>query len=100
MINDMRRIGLNSQFLFNTDERLLRAEGGMVEESSNGLDINDYLIPEVQTPPLPIQPMPNASVILSQASGNNIMATGLTPTESALLTEEEKIMRLKQRGLA
>jgi hypothetical protein len=100
MINDMRRIGLNSKFLFNTDERLLRAEGGMVEESSNGLDINDYLIPEVQTPPLPMQPMPNASVILSQASGNNVMTNGLTPTENALLSEEEKIIRLRQRGLA
>ena len=100
MINDMRRIGLNSRFLFNTDERLLRAEGGMVEESSNGLDINDYLIPEVQTPPLPMQPMPNASVILSQASGNNVMTNGLTPTENALLSEEEKIIRLRQRGLA
>jgi len=37
---------------------------------------------------------------LSQASGNNVMTNGLTPTENALLSEEEKIIRLRQRGLA
>ena len=29
----------------------------------------------------------------------NLSASGLTPTEEALLTEEEKIMRRKQRGV-
>ena len=75
-------------------------EPNLEDEYQEGLNLNDYLIEEVATAPLPITPMPNSQVILSQASGNNIMATGLTPTESALLTEEEKIMRLKQRGLA
>jgi hypothetical protein len=28
------------------------------------------------------------------------MQTGLTPTETALLSNEEKVIRLKQRGMA
>jgi hypothetical protein len=98
MVNDMRRMRLNNRGLFSTDERLLKSEGGEVE-SLPGLDINNYLLPEVQTPPLPIQPMPNAQVIQPQAPGN-IMATGLTPVENALLLDEEKQIRLRQRGLA
>ena len=98
MVNDMQRMGLDSRALFSTDERLLKAEGGEVE-SLPGLDINNYLLPEVQTPPLPIQPMPNAQVLQPQAPGN-IMNTGLTPVENALLSDEEKQIRLRQRGLA
>ena len=98
MVNDMRRMRLNNRGLFSTDERLLKSEGGEVE-SLPGLDINNYLLPEVQTPPLPIQPMPNAQVIQPQAPGN-IMNTGLTPVENALLSDEEKQIRLRQRGLA
>jgi hypothetical protein len=30
----------------------------------------------------------------------NVMETGLTPTEQALLSEEEKAIRLRQRGMA
>ena len=98
MVNDMQRMRLNSRALFSTDERLLKAEGGEVE-SLPGLDINNYLLPEVQTPPLPLQPMPSAQVLQPQAPGN-IMATGLTPVENALLSDEEKQIRLRQRGLA
>ena len=42
--------------------------------------------------------MPNAQVLQPQAPGN-IMATGLTPVENALLSDEEKTIRLRQRGL-
>ena len=98
MVNDMKRMRLNNRGLFSTDERLLKSEGGEVE-SLPGLDINNYLLPEIQTPPLPLQPMPNAQVLQPQAPGN-IMATGLTPVENALLSDEEKQIRLRQRGLA
>jgi len=43
--------------------------------------------------------MPSAQVLQPQASGN-IMNTGLTPVENALLSDEEKQIRLRQRGLA
>ena len=98
MVNDMQRMRLNNIGLFSTDERLLKSEGGEVE-SLPGLDINNYLLPEIQTPPLPLQPMPSAQVLQPQAPGN-IMATGLTPVENALLSDEEKQIRLRQRGLA
>ena len=48
--------------------------------------------------PLPPQPMPNLQVV--QQPQPNMMQSGLTPTESALLSESEKVLRLKQRGLA
>jgi len=49
--------------------------------------------------------MPNPN-IFSQAQGNPMVASnqplnnGLTITENAYLSESEKAMRLKQRGLA
>jgi len=45
-------------------------------------------------------PMPNVSILtppITQIAG---LQNGLTPTENALLSESEKQMRLKQRGLA
>jgi hypothetical protein len=54
-----------------------------------------------ETPPLPSTPMPDQQVIqtaMMPASG--VMNQGLTATENALLSEEEKQMRLRQRGLA
>jgi len=48
--------------------------------------------------PLPPQPMPNQQVV--QQPQPSAMQNGLTPTESALLNESEKVLRLKQRGLA
>jgi hypothetical protein len=51
---------------------------------------------------LPPTPMPNAQVIqpqpMAQAPGN--LNQGLTNTENALLSEEEKQIRLRSRGLA
>jgi uncharacterized protein YbcI len=43
--------------------------------------------------------MPNPSVVQAPAQ-MNMMQNGLTPTESALLSQEEQQIRLKQRGLA
>ena len=59
----------------------------------------DYLLPEPNTsmvPPLPEQPQPNVSIVQSTP---NVMQTGLTPVETALLSEEEKMIALKNRGL-
>jgi len=51
----------------------------------------------VSQAPLPEQPMPNPQIVASQP---NVMQTGLTPTEQALLSEEEKVLKLRQRGLS
>jgi hypothetical protein len=42
--------------------------------------------------------MPDPKIV--QQPQPNMMQSGLTPTESALLSESEKVLRLKQRGLA
>jgi hypothetical protein len=60
--------------------------------------LEDYLPkPEPQSRvPLPPQPQPNAAIVQAP----NAMQTGLTPAEQALLSEEEKMIRLRNRGLA
>jgi hypothetical protein len=65
------------------------------------LDLKNFLPdtdPQGQSA-LPPTNMPSAEVIqTSQAP--NIMNQGLTPVENALFSEEEKQIRLRQRGLA
>jgi len=67
------------------------------------IDIKDYVssMPaassERQVASLPQMPMPNSQVVNPQPM---MTADGLTPTENALLTEGEKQIRLKQRGMA
>ena len=51
------------------------------------------------TPPLAEQPPVDAKIIDPQ-QGLNTMQTGLTHVEQGLLSDEEKMMRLKQRGMA
>ncbi len=45
-------------------------------------------------------PMPDSNVVQTAQASPNVMQSGLTPTESALLSEEEKMIALKNRGLA
>jgi len=54
---------------------------------------------EPQSSALPQQPMPNPSVVGQVQPQQMSTATGLTPTEMALLSPEEQQIRLKQRGL-
>ena len=67
------------------------------------LRLEDYLpgTPDQVSAPLPPQPQPNPQVVSSmQQQTPNVMQSGLTPTEGALLSEEEKMIKLRQRGLA
>jgi hypothetical protein len=64
------------------------------------INVDDYMIEDQSSLPqgfLPQQPMPNVPAQPAQVS--SITQTGLTPTENALLSEEEKQIRLRQRGL-
>jgi hypothetical protein len=72
-------------------------------------NLSDFGVEEVQeTKPfdpfssaLPPTPMPDQQVIQTAAvQAPGLMNQGLTMTENALLSEEEKQMRLRQRGLA
>jgi len=72
------------------------------------LDVSDYIVEEqeeIVTPPLPQEvtsAMPNPKTITQgqamEGAQANLLQSGLTPTEEALLTNEEKMMRRKQRG--
>jgi len=41
----------------------------------------------------------NPALMSQVMPSNNVMETGLTPTEQALLSDEEKGIRLRQRGM-
>jgi len=63
------------------------------------LKLEDYLPQQPKSmsqAPLPPQPMPSQQVVQPQQMTTDM---GLTPTELALLSPEEKQMRLRQRGL-
>jgi len=83
---------------------------GLSLDGNFDINVNEYLQPEIQTPPLPqtvTSAQPNNQVITQgQAILNqgmnaqaNLTSNGLTASENALLNEEEKQMRLKQRGI-
>ena len=69
------------------------------------LDINNYISTAqetdiaAETPPLPLQPMPSKQVIQSAQQMGTQGNSGLTPMENALLTDEEKLIRLRSRGM-
>jgi len=76
------------------------------ERFEDQLDLNDYLVgddPSVidrlrsDVKPLPPQPQPNPSIVQQQPAMN--MQNGLTVSENALLSDAEKAIRLKQRGI-
>ena len=56
-------------------------------------------MPPVDTPPL-VVPNVNPSLFAQAPTGIATLNQGLTPTESALLREDEKQIRLRSRGLA
>ena len=92
MINNMERVPLG-------------------ENIDNYINIEDYLIgdkktllgPRSEAPtnvqPLPLQPQPDAQIVSKPPMPMN-QQTGLTATETGLLTNAEKAIRLKQQGLA
>ena len=88
---------------------MIEAFQGSDLSKSFKFDLSDFGVQEVkETKPfdptvgsLPPTPMPSQDVIQTAAvQAPGFMNQGLTPTENALLSEEEKQMRLRQRGLA
>ena len=104
MTRDMRRLRLDGNFEKNIEtQEFSRGGVTLAETAGGGIDLNDYLIDTNPMGPvsLPNQPMPDPQVVqpqpMVQAPGN--MNQGLTPAENAYLSEEEKQIRLRQRGL-
>ena len=56
---------------------------------------------QAQTPQtgLPETPGVNPALIKQVLPSTNVMETGLTPTEQALLSNEEKAIKLRDRGM-
>ena len=57
------------------------------------VQLGDFLFEDIRTPPLPQQPQP----ITPAPRANVIPSTGLTQTETALLSPEEQIIRQRTR---
>ena len=80
------------------------------DDFSDRIKIENYLIKDdrselpVQQPtnvaPLPPQPQPNPQVVSKPPMPMMNQQTGLTATETGLLTDAEKAIRLRQQGLA
>ena len=83
MSNAFRQLKLNQDFIYTLEDFLPKSSKEVVPQST-----------------LPVQPMPNASILTPPSAPVAGLQNGLTPTENALLSESEKQMRLKQRGLA
>jgi hypothetical protein len=83
MRKDMFNIPLNGNF-----EDYIKLENYLIPDQRSSLPTN--------VPPLPEQPMPNQQIVQTPQP----MQQGLTVTENGLLTDEEKAIRLRQRGLA
>jgi len=78
---------LNSDYVIDKDKYLFSGEKKVFGKQS-----------KLPTPPLKEQPMPSAEVV-SNTQIPDVSQTGLTQTEQALLSPEEKSIRLRQRGL-
>ena len=89
ILNEMKRdmIGMSLDDRYQDQIRLEDYLTGEKRSSS----IND-----IPTPPLPEQPQPNPQVVSTPPMP---MQSGLTTTENALLSDEEKAIRLRQRGI-
>jgi hypothetical protein len=86
MYNAFYNLNLNEDWNFNLEEFLPQAAPGGEQQGS-------------VVPPLPEQPMPNPQIITPSIPQMSQLNQGLTPAESALLSEEDKQIRLRQRGL-
>ena len=65
------------------------------------LNIENYLENEIQTPPLPQTPMPSTQAVQAALiPQGGATSSGLTPIEQALLSPEEQLIRLRNRGIS
>ena len=78
-------------------DRIIKLDG--YNEKDKIHIVEKYLLPEADTsmvPPLPTQEMPNPEIVQTPPP---VTQTGLTMAEQALLSEEEKMMTLRNRGM-
>jgi hypothetical protein len=90
MIDEMQGADLSKEFPFKLSDF-----GIEEQEAPTNNPLNQD--PELNLGELP---MPSSDVVQTAQATPNVMNTGLTPAESALLSEEEKMIKLRDRGLA
>ena len=93
VIRRLKRDSLEDTFYYDKPKEDLR---GSVPVRTPNVGIASIRTPEIKTPPLPPQPTPVAPQPVAQV----IPQTGLTASETALLSPDEQAIRLKQRGIA
>jgi len=90
MIDKMQGADLSKEFKIKLSDFGIEEQEAPTENKGN---FNPFKVGEL--------PQPNPGIVQSTAQATpNVMQTGLTPTESALLSEEEKMITLRNRGLA
>jgi hypothetical protein len=89
MIEAFQNMPLDESFKFKMEDFGIKD----IEEGVEGEEYVDPLQGNLQTPGV------NPALMSQVMPSNNTMETGLTPTEQALLSDEEKGIRLRQRGM-
>ena len=83
--NELRKLDLDDSFDFEMEEYIEPAQPeGQAQAPQAGL---------------PETPGVNPALIKQVLPSTNVMETGLTPTEQALLSNEEKAIKLRDRGM-
>ena len=99
MVANMRNVSLDSPLLFSTEIPSFSA-GGVVETAAP-LNIEDYLVADIPTPPIPTDVAnanPNPQIIQT-AQQPAVTQDGLTELEKTYLSPEEQQIILRQRGM-
>jgi hypothetical protein len=91
MIRDMSRVRLTDNF----NDRM-KLENYLIQDDRSELPVQ----PTTNVQPLPVQPQPNPQVVSKPPMPMMNQQTGLTATETGLLSDAEKAIRLRQQGLA
>ena len=92
MIESFQNMDLNKPFKFKmSDFGIKNIEEGEGQEQPTGFD--PFKQSQLQTPDI------NPALMAQVLPSSNVMETGLTSTEQALLSNEEKAIRLRQRGM-
>jgi len=94
VIRRLNKDDFDKPFYYDRPKDDERSSLPLVEPSNVGL-ASLRTTPEIKTPPLPKQPTP----VVQQTTPNVIPNTGLTVTETALLSPDEQAIKLRQRGI-
>jgi hypothetical protein len=90
MVRDMSRVRLTDDF-----NNIMKLENYLIKDSRSELPAQ----PATNVQPLPPQPQPNPQIVSKPPVAPGLQ-TGLTATETGLLSDAEKAIRLRQQGLA